>query len=162
MRPRTQQRRPGGDTWVSGKHNLACGSDRNYAGRWKSSLTRTGANSGTLRKHSLSGHGSNSKPLAASRNCSGSASRQRGLQLGQRKINVSVRMMVEDRASLQAYANRERRTLGNLSEILLTWALEKLKRAGGTEKLIARRLPIPRNANGNYRRLSIEEQRQRK
>ena len=80
--------------------------------------------------------------------------------MGQRKINVSIRIMVEDRASLQAYANRERRTLGNLSEILLTWALEKLKRAGGTQKLIGRRLPIPRRANGNYRRVPIEGQRE--
>lgn len=80
--------------------------------------------------------------------------------MGQQKIGMSVRMKAEDRASLQAFANRERRTLGNISEILLTWALEKLKRAGGTEKLIRRRLPIPRRANGNYRRVSIEGQRE--
>ena len=80
--------------------------------------------------------------------------------MGQQKIGLCVRMKAEDRASLQTYANRERRTLGNLSEILLTWALEKLERAGGTEKLIGRRLPIPRRANGNYRRVLIEGQRE--
>ncbi len=82
--------------------------------------------------------------------------------MGQRKIGMSIRIKIEDRASLQAHANRERRTLSNLSEILLTWALEKLKRAGSTGKLIGHRLPIPRNANGNYRRLSIEELHERK
>lgn len=80
--------------------------------------------------------------------------------MGQRKIGMSIRMKIEDRASLQAHANRERRTLGNLSEILLTWALEKLAKAGSTEKLIGRRLPIPRTANGNYRRVPIEGQRE--
>ena len=77
--------------------------------------------------------------------------------MDQRKIGMSIRMKIEDRTSLQAHANRERRTLSNLSEILLTWALEALERAGSVEKLIGRRVPIPRTANGNYRRLPIRE-----
>lgn len=82
--------------------------------------------------------------------------------MGQRKTIVSVRVRIEDRASLQAHANRERRTLGNLSEILLTWALEKLEEVGSTRRLMGRKIPIPRRANGHYRRLSVEEQRERK
>jgi hypothetical protein len=78
------------------------------------------------------------------------------------KTQVSFRMRIEDRASLQAHADRERRTLGNLCENLLTWALRKLEKAGSSEKLLGRRVPIPRNANGNYRRLSIEDQMTRK
>jgi hypothetical protein len=82
--------------------------------------------------------------------------------MGLLKTNMSIRIKTEDRANLQAHANRERRTLCNLSEILLTWALEKLERAGSTEKLMGRRASIPRTANGNYRRLSIEEQKERR
>jgi hypothetical protein len=82
--------------------------------------------------------------------------------MGQRKSSVTVRVKIEDRMSLQSHANNERRTLGNLSEILLTWALEKLERAGSTERLVGRRIAIPRDPNGNYRRLSIEEQEQRR
>jgi hypothetical protein len=81
--------------------------------------------------------------------------------MSQLKTSVSIRIQTEDRASLQVHADRERRTLCNLSEILLTWALEKLEKAGSTEKLIGRRFSIPRTANGNYRRLSIETQRER-
>ena len=154
--------RRGGDAWVNGKLNSVCASDSNYAGRWKSSRTRTAANSGTLRKRLSNGLGSNSKPLAASRGCSGSKSSPGGPGMGQRKTNVSVRMRIGDRARLQAHANRERRTLGNLSEILLTWALEQLEEAGSTRKLMGRSTPIPRRANGRYRRLSVEEQRERR
>ena len=82
--------------------------------------------------------------------------------MGQRKIGMSFRLKIEDRASLQAHANRERRTLSNLSEILLTWALEGLERAGSTEKLIGLRHPIPRRASGNYRRLPFREQNERR
>ena len=82
--------------------------------------------------------------------------------MGGSKTNVSFRMKLEDRASLQAHANRERRTLGNPCENLLTWALRKLEKAGSSEKLLGRRIPVTRNANGNYRRLSIEEQMARK
>lgn len=80
--------------------------------------------------------------------------------MGQRKTNVTLRVKIEVWTSLQTHANSERRTLCNLSEILLTWALEKLERAGSTERLMGRRIAIPRDANGNYRRLSIEEQKQ--
>ena len=82
--------------------------------------------------------------------------------MGQRKTSVTIRVKIEVRASLQTHANGERRTLCNLSEILLTWALERLERAGSTERLMGRRIVIPRDANGNYRRLSIEEQKRRR
>ncbi len=37
--------------------------------------------------------------------------------MGQRKIGMSVRIEIEDRASLQAHANRERRTFRKHREI---------------------------------------------
>jgi hypothetical protein len=52
------------------------------------------------------------------------------------KTQVSIRMRIEDRASLQAHADRERRTLGNLCENLLTWALRKLEKAGSSVKFL--------------------------
>jgi hypothetical protein len=82
--------------------------------------------------------------------------------MGQWKTSVTIRVKIEARTSLQSHANSERRTLCNLSEILLTWALEQLERAGSTERLMGRRIAVPRAANGNYRRLSIEELKERR
>jgi hypothetical protein len=75
------------------------------------------------------------------------------------KTQVSIRMRIEDRASLQAHADRERRTLGNFCENLLTWALRKLEKAGSSEKLLERKisdskkrkrwLPPPLNRRAN-------------
>jgi len=63
---------------------------------------------------------------------------------------------------MEEFAARERRTLGNLGEILMSWAVEQLREAGSTEKLFNQKLPVPRKPDGNYRRLSVEEQRTRK
>jgi hypothetical protein len=60
------------------------------------------------------------------------------------KEGVNVRIRVEDRATLQAYADREGRTLGNVCEVLLTWALGKLEKAGSVHKLLQREVPISR------------------
>jgi hypothetical protein len=60
---------------------------------------------------------------------------------------------------MEEFAARERRTLGNLGEILVSWAVEQLREAGSTEKLFSRKIPVPRKPDGNYRRLSAEEQR---
>jgi len=51
---------------------------------------------------------------------------------------------METRLALEEYAKHERRTLGNLGEVLLEWALERLKVEGSTEKLLNRPVPIPR------------------
>jgi hypothetical protein len=53
---------------------------------------------------------------------------------------------------LEDYAKREHRSLSNFGEILIEWAFERLKEAGSTEKLLRRKVPMPRNPDGNYRR----------
>ncbi len=64
--------------------------------------------------------------------------------MGVWKTSVTVRIKVEERAALQAHADREQRTLSNLAELLLAWALEGLDRVGSTEKLLGRKVSIPR------------------
>lgn len=64
--------------------------------------------------------------------------------MGVWKTSVSLRIKVEERAALQAHADREQRTLSNLSEVLLTWALGRLDKVGSTEKLLGRKVSIPR------------------
>ena len=68
------------------------------------------------------------------------------------KAPISLRIRQELRRELEEFAARERRTLGNLGEILLESAFERLKSAGSTHRLFHREVPIPRNPGGNYGR----------
>jgi len=43
------------------------------------------------------------------------------------------------------HAKRESRTLGNVRETLIEWALLQLRKAGSTEKLLLRPVPVPRD-----------------
>ncbi len=70
--------------------------------------------------------------------------------MGEWKAPLSLRIRNELRCELETIAKRERRTLGNLGEILIEWATERLREAGGTEKLLQRPVPVPRNPDGNY------------
>jgi hypothetical protein len=72
--------------------------------------------------------------------------------MGDWKAPLSRRVRNELRSELEVIAKRERRTLGNLGEILIEWATERLREAGGTEKLLQRPVPVPRNPDGNYGR----------
>ncbi len=51
--------------------------------------------------------------------------------MGEWKAPLSLRVRNELRRELEAAAKRERRTLGNLGEILIEWATERLREAGG-------------------------------
>jgi hypothetical protein len=82
--------------------------------------------------------------------------------MGEWKANLSLRISGQLRVQLEELATRERRTLGNLGYLLIEWAAEQLQAAGSTTKLLRRKAPVPRNPNGNYKRLSPEEQRLRK
>ncbi len=77
--------------------------------------------------------------------------------MGEWKAPLSLRIRNELRSELEAIAKRERRTLGNLGEILIEWATERLREAGGTEKMLQRAVPVPRNPDGNYRRASRQK-----
>jgi hypothetical protein len=50
------------------------------------------------------------------------------------------------------YAKRESRTLGNVGETLIEWALFQLRKVGSTEKLLWSPVPVPRNPDGSYGR----------
>jgi hypothetical protein len=78
------------------------------------------------------------------------------------KTHLSLRIRQELRRELEEVAARERRTLGNLEEILLEWAFEQLKDAGSTDRLFHCEVPIPRNPSGNYGRKVRESTSQRR
>jgi hypothetical protein len=58
--------------------------------------------------------------------------------MGEWKISVTLRMRGDLRAAMIAFAEREKRSLGNLAAILLEWSFEQLKAAGSTTKLLGR------------------------
>jgi len=82
--------------------------------------------------------------------------------MGEWKVQLSLRVRQQLRLDMEAFAAKERRTLGNLGEILIEWAVEQLRETGSTVSLFNKRMPVPRKPDGNYRRLSVEERRTRK
>jgi hypothetical protein len=60
--------------------------------------------------------------------------------MGQWKAPLSLRVRQELRAGLEEFAARDKRTLGNLSEVLLEWSFEQLQLAGSTERLLRYRI----------------------
>jgi hypothetical protein len=60
--------------------------------------------------------------------------------MGEWKAQVSLRVRQELRRELEEWANRDRRKLGNLGEVLMEWAFEQLKNAGSTERLLKFRI----------------------
>jgi hypothetical protein len=57
--------------------------------------------------------------------------------MGEWKAQISIRIRQDLRSELEAFAERERRKLGNIGEVLLEWAFEQLKVAGSTERLLS-------------------------
>src|SRR5437667_12390381 len=56
--------------------------------------------------------------------------------MGEWKAQLSLRIRQDLRRDLEAWAERERRKLGNLTEILLEWAFEQLQAAGSSDLLL--------------------------
>jgi hypothetical protein len=67
--------------------------------------------------------------------------RERGM--GEWKAQISLRVRQALRSELEAFAARERRKLGNLTELILEWAFEQLKTAGSSERLLKYRIRAP-------------------
>jgi hypothetical protein len=63
--------------------------------------------------------------------------------MGEWKAQVSIRVRQALRTELEEFAARERRKLGNISEVLLEWAVEQLKLAGSTERLLKFKIRLP-------------------
>jgi len=64
--------------------------------------------------------------------------------MGEWKAPLSLRVRQALRAEMEEFAARERRTLGNIGELLLEWSIEQLKAAGSTERLLKRPVPVSR------------------
>ncbi len=64
--------------------------------------------------------------------------------MGEWKAPLSLRVRQALRAEMEEFAARERRTLGNLGELLLEWSFVQLKVAGSMDRLLKVALK-PRN-----------------
>jgi hypothetical protein len=58
--------------------------------------------------------------------------------MGEWKAPLSLRVREQLRRELEAFAAKEHRTLGNLGELLIEWAAERLRECGSTEALLAK------------------------
>jgi hypothetical protein len=63
--------------------------------------------------------------------------------MGEWKAPLSLRVRQALRAELEEFAAKERRTLGNIGELILEWAFEQLKAAGSTERLLKYKIRLP-------------------
>lgn len=70
--------------------------------------------------------------------------------MGEWKAPLSLRIRRDLRVELEQFAARERRTLGNVGELILEWGFEQLKLAGSTEQLLKSRIP-PRGTRARRR-----------
>jgi hypothetical protein len=68
--------------------------------------------------------------------------------MGEWKAQISLRVRQALRAELEAFAAKERRKLGNLTELILEWAFEQLKAAGSTERLLKYKIRPPGSSAG--------------
>ena len=56
--------------------------------------------------------------------------------MGEWKVQLSLRVRQDLRRDMEAFAERERRKLGNLGEQLVEWAFAQLKVAGSLDRLL--------------------------
>ncbi len=63
--------------------------------------------------------------------------------MGEWKAQISLRVRQALRADLEQFAARERRKLGNLTELVMEWAFEQLKVAGSTDRLLKYKIRPP-------------------
>ena len=56
--------------------------------------------------------------------------------MGEWKAQISLRVKQDLRRNLEAFAEKDRRKLGNLTELLVEWAYEQLKVAGSVDRLM--------------------------
>ena len=56
--------------------------------------------------------------------------------MGEWKAQLSLRVRQDLRRELEAFAEKERRKLGNVAEVILEWGFEQLKTAGSVDRLL--------------------------
>lgn len=74
--------------------------------------------------------------------------------MGEWKAQISLRVRQALRSELERFAARERRKLGNITELLLEWAFEQLTTAGSTERLLKYKVrpPVKKGADSRSAR----------
>ena len=60
--------------------------------------------------------------------------------MGEWKAPLSLRVRQQLRTGLEEAAARDKRTLGNLGEVLLEWSFQQLQVVGSTERLLKYRV----------------------
>ncbi len=65
--------------------------------------------------------------------------------MGEWKAQVSFRVRPALREELLAFAAQEKRSLGNLGELILEWGFEQLKALGSTNRLLKSRVRTARS-----------------
>jgi len=63
--------------------------------------------------------------------------------MGEWKAPLSLRVRQPLRAALEEFAARDKRTLGNLGEVLLEWSFQQLQVVGSTERLLKYKVRPP-------------------
>lgn len=63
--------------------------------------------------------------------------------MGEWKAPLSLRVRRELRAGLEDFAARNKRSLGNLGEVLLEWSFQQLQVVGSTERLLRYKIRPP-------------------
>jgi len=56
--------------------------------------------------------------------------------VGEWKAQISLRVRQALRTELEEFAAREKRKLGNVSEVILEWGFEQLKAVGSIDRLL--------------------------
>jgi hypothetical protein len=56
--------------------------------------------------------------------------------MGEWKAQISLRVRQDLRREMEEFADRERRKLGNVGEVLLEWAWAQLQAAGSIDRLL--------------------------
>jgi len=67
--------------------------------------------------------------------------------MGEWKAQISLRVRQDLRREMEELADKERRKLGNVGEVLLEWAWEQLQAAGSIEPLLNFKIRSERNPN---------------
>jgi hypothetical protein len=63
--------------------------------------------------------------------------------MGEWKAPLSLRVRQQLRTGLEEAAARDKRTLGNLGEVLLEWSFQQLQVVGSTERLLKYKVRLP-------------------
>jgi len=63
--------------------------------------------------------------------------------MGEWKAPLSLRVRRDLRTGLEEFAARDKRSLGNLGEVLLEWSFQQLQVVGSTERLLKYKIRPP-------------------